>query len=456
MIAGGHVASLLNRLALFDVLELAAGKPVIAWSAGAMVLTDRIVLFHDYPPYGSDIAQVLDAGFGLAPRHRRAARSAPPRATSTTRARHPAVRAAHGAGDLRRDGPRRAHRCSRTASSSARDGDAADDRRATSSATGTARRAGSRARTCAACTARSRSPRSRPGRARREAVDAFFASAQLPDRRRATRSRSCGAARPRPCTSSTGCSACRRRSSSRASRAPTSGTSRSSCPPDSRVEYKLEVVRNGHGEWIAGSAQPEPRARSVRRQLGRARRPATRSRAGSATTRRRAKGHRDEIWIDSQDVRPPRLRRSTSRRGSSARRRYPLLVVHDGHDYLRYASLEHDPRQPDRSARDRRRDRRVHELARSAARVRRRRAAREVPHRGARRRTSSGCSRSTTQPQSRCLMGASFGAVASLSTACRYPGLLRPPAAAVGLVRVHRHRRPQPPRPAVRSGRRSS
>jgi len=67
VIAGGHVASLLNRLALFDVLALATGKPVIAWSAGAMVLTDRIVLFHDYPPYGSDIAQVLDAGLGLAP-----------------------------------------------------------------------------------------------------------------------------------------------------------------------------------------------------------------------------------------------------------------------------------------------------------------------------------------------------------------------------------------------------
>lgn len=67
VIAGGHVASLLNRLKLFDVLELAADKPVIAWSAGAMVLTDRIVLFHDFPPYGSDIAQVLDAGFGLVP-----------------------------------------------------------------------------------------------------------------------------------------------------------------------------------------------------------------------------------------------------------------------------------------------------------------------------------------------------------------------------------------------------
>jgi hypothetical protein len=67
VIAGGHVASLLNRLAMFDVFDLAAGKPVIAWSAGAMVLTERIVLFHDYPPYGSDIAQVLDAGFALAP-----------------------------------------------------------------------------------------------------------------------------------------------------------------------------------------------------------------------------------------------------------------------------------------------------------------------------------------------------------------------------------------------------
>ncbi len=67
IIAGGHVASLLNRLELFGVLELTAGRPLIAWGAGAMVLTDRIVLYHDYPPYGSDIAQVLDAGFGLAP-----------------------------------------------------------------------------------------------------------------------------------------------------------------------------------------------------------------------------------------------------------------------------------------------------------------------------------------------------------------------------------------------------
>jgi len=67
VISGGHVASLLNRLQLFDVLGNVGAKPIIAWSAGAMVLTDRVVLFHDYPPYGSDIAQVLDAGFGLVP-----------------------------------------------------------------------------------------------------------------------------------------------------------------------------------------------------------------------------------------------------------------------------------------------------------------------------------------------------------------------------------------------------
>lgn len=67
VIAGGHVASLLNRMKLFEVLALAAGKHLVGWSAGAMVLTDRIVLYHDFPPYGSDIAQVLDAGFGVAP-----------------------------------------------------------------------------------------------------------------------------------------------------------------------------------------------------------------------------------------------------------------------------------------------------------------------------------------------------------------------------------------------------
>ncbi len=67
VIAGGHVASLLNRMRLFGVMDLAAALPVVAWSAGAMVLTDRVVLFHDHPPYGKNIAQVLDIGFAWAP-----------------------------------------------------------------------------------------------------------------------------------------------------------------------------------------------------------------------------------------------------------------------------------------------------------------------------------------------------------------------------------------------------
>ncbi len=32
-----------------------------------MVLTEKVVLFHDHPPHGQGIAEVLDAGFGLVP-----------------------------------------------------------------------------------------------------------------------------------------------------------------------------------------------------------------------------------------------------------------------------------------------------------------------------------------------------------------------------------------------------
>jgi len=67
VIAGGHVAVLLNRLRLFGIAELAGPRPLVAWSAGAMALTDRVVLFHDDPPHGQAISEVLDAGLGLAP-----------------------------------------------------------------------------------------------------------------------------------------------------------------------------------------------------------------------------------------------------------------------------------------------------------------------------------------------------------------------------------------------------
>jgi len=63
-IAGGHVAVLLNRLRLFDVLYLAGQRPILAWSAGAMALADRVVVFHDSPPQGAGDAEVLETGLG--------------------------------------------------------------------------------------------------------------------------------------------------------------------------------------------------------------------------------------------------------------------------------------------------------------------------------------------------------------------------------------------------------
>jgi hypothetical protein len=52
-IAGGHVATLLNRLELFGIAELLGDKPVFAWSAGRDGRqSERVVLFHDDPPQG--------------------------------------------------------------------------------------------------------------------------------------------------------------------------------------------------------------------------------------------------------------------------------------------------------------------------------------------------------------------------------------------------------------------
>lgn len=64
-VAGGHVAVLLNRMRLFGIDSLIDELPVLAWSAGAMALGGRVVLFHDSPPQGFGNAEVLEAGLGL-------------------------------------------------------------------------------------------------------------------------------------------------------------------------------------------------------------------------------------------------------------------------------------------------------------------------------------------------------------------------------------------------------
>jgi hypothetical protein len=64
-IAGGHVGVLLDCLRLFDVAASLDGKAVVAWSAGAMALTERVVTFNHFAPQGFTHSEIHDAGLGL-------------------------------------------------------------------------------------------------------------------------------------------------------------------------------------------------------------------------------------------------------------------------------------------------------------------------------------------------------------------------------------------------------
>ena len=64
-VAGGNVAVLLNRMRVFGLPDLMREKPIFAWSAGAMALTERVVLFHDDPPIAVGNAEVMGPGLGL-------------------------------------------------------------------------------------------------------------------------------------------------------------------------------------------------------------------------------------------------------------------------------------------------------------------------------------------------------------------------------------------------------
>ena len=66
VIGGGHVTVLLNRLLLFDLGAELATSRVVAWGAGAMVCTERVLLFDDRGPLGPRIPEFLCAGLGLA------------------------------------------------------------------------------------------------------------------------------------------------------------------------------------------------------------------------------------------------------------------------------------------------------------------------------------------------------------------------------------------------------
>lgn len=190
-------------------------------------------------------------------------------------------------------------------------------------------------------------------------------------------------------------------------------------PPASRVEYKFEIVRDGVARWIQDPLNPNLArdpfgANSVAHGTGYNIPEWIHRDPGSA------RGSYDVITIDSAE-----LGRRSSRVYLPARfretRRYPLLIVHDGEDYVNYAALEpildnlmarreipdmivaltNSPDRITEYANDERHARYLTEELVPALEE-------HYPLR--------------SQPQSRCLMGASFGAVAALSTAVRYPG----------------------------------
>lgn len=72
LIAGGHVGVLHTRMHFFGLPPLLrealdSGVSIIAWSAGAMALSERVVLYDDESPQGDKEAELFGAGFGLMP-----------------------------------------------------------------------------------------------------------------------------------------------------------------------------------------------------------------------------------------------------------------------------------------------------------------------------------------------------------------------------------------------------
>jgi enterochelin esterase-like enzyme len=192
-------------------------------------------------------------------------------------------------------------------------------------------------------------------------------------------------------------------------------------PEGSRVEYRLEVARSGQREQINDPLNP----RLARSPLG-------------SSSILYAHGHEIPDWTRPDPGAPPgsladmvvasrALRRDcrvTLYRPARFRRsaRYPLLIVHDGGDYLEFAqaktvldNLIHRLDVAELVAAFVYPGDRLTEYADSAAHARyltaelMPRLEAELPLAG--------------RPSGRCLMGASFGAVASLATAYRHPGV---------------------------------
>jgi enterochelin esterase-like enzyme len=190
-------------------------------------------------------------------------------------------------------------------------------------------------------------------------------------------------------------------------------------PERSRIEYQIEVTSGGRSERFNDPLNPRIAHSPVGSssacyahgyEVPEWTQPDPESRPGSLA----------ELTVPSRALRrdskvllylPARFRRSAS---------YPLLIAHDGADYLRYAAaktvldnLIHRLDVAEMIVAFSVPGARLTEYANSAAHARYL-AAELVPRLEAE-------FPLVAAPSARCLMGASFGAVASLAAACRYP-----------------------------------
>ena len=436
-IAGGHVGVLTRCLHLFNVAAAVGDRPVVAWSAGAMAVTERVVLFHDRMPHGPGHAEVLGRGIGLVRgavvlphAARRLDLDDPVRVQLLERRFAPRVlvpldpgaRVEVRDGELGRvptlrrggergDGPERRRARRRSVRSAVVTGES--DPAARGSVPGTPLPAPPAARLAID------DLRDREDEVTSADVEAFLAARTSPiiEGDRATflfrgeadrvlvRHRVVGLPEPIEMV---------RLGRTRLWYAVVN------LPARSRVEYHLEVVRDGHGDHRNDPRNPH-----------RARNP-----MGSESVAR-AEGYTVPDWVlPDPEARPGELREVRLHSAALGRdvaapiylparfrstRRYPLLVVHDGRDYLDFASMRtvldnliHRLDVAELVAVFPSSPRRLVEYADDPAH-----AAfvmdeliphleEELPLVGA--------------PRGRTLMGASFGGIAAFSTALRHPG----------------------------------
>ena len=191
-------------------------------------------------------------------------------------------------------------------------------------------------------------------------------------------------------------------------------------PPQSRVEYKLEIIQDGNRSWIRDPLNPNLAhdpfgANSVAHGQG-YQRPAWTEHDPEA----RQGTIKEMVFTETALGGPRRVSVYLPARFRETRR-YPLLIVHDGGDYVRYASLQTVL------------DNLIHRLEVAPLIVALTHPADrlgEYPNNAAHAAFIAEQLLPAMQdkfpiyetPASRCLMGASFGGVAALATAWRYPG----------------------------------